>query len=601
MLDQRRSVSGVDFARQLAEHRAQGGGRQAPTKKKLRSSAAPKGSKLPVGYRDRTHDRGGKDDSSKDEGNDAETRINALEEMVKTGQMERDALDKIRREMVGGDIGTTHLVKGLDYRLLDRVRRGEDVLLLHQEGEQGRFVSGDEKLDAEFEQLEKKEVVVVPVVDQGDEKDSDGDEMPPRPPRPPPTLPVTIATSDKKRSRDGILAELKASRKANPLAIASTPPPPQSILGPKFRKVGEKSEKTRIEWDGRGREVLITTNDDGRVKRKVRKIAARQDGSDGSVIKAKAAVAGTNNSLPMPDKAAIPLGMDVPESMVALHRPEEGNDDTENIFEHAGSDYDPLGVGGAEPASDSDEDEDKMTTKSSPRKDGPEPDSASSSPLRDASNDERHDSADPTRDTESSLPALTQPKARNYFGASKEDEDDDNMAITATTSQSTRFNPLDDPALLAALRKASKLDGHLTLSAATDGGDEKDEKAAAARLARHREMLSSVDRDADDLDMGFGGSRFDDVDDMDLDAAANRVKLSVWKGVDGRGNATAGGNYDDDHDHADADVNKNRQWGPKSKKTQEKKKKKNGDSNNAVDVLRVVEARNKKKKEKEEN
>ena len=51
------------------------------------------------------------------------------------------------------------------------------------------------------------------------------------------------------------------------------------------------------------------------------------------------------------------------------------------------------------------------------------------------------------------------------------------------------------------------------------------------RESKHAAMLSQRDRDLDDMDMGFGESRFDDGDDEEGDA---RIRLSEWKGSAGR-------------------------------------------------------------------
>ena len=47
---------------------------------------------------------------------------------MKKGEINRETFENLVQEITGGDVGTTHLVKGLDRKLLERVRRGEDVL-----------------------------------------------------------------------------------------------------------------------------------------------------------------------------------------------------------------------------------------------------------------------------------------------------------------------------------------------------------------------------------------------------------------------------------------------------------------------------------------
>ena len=77
-----------------------------------------------------------------------------------------------------------------------------------------------------------------------------------------------------------------------------------------------------------------------------------------------------------------------------------------------------------------------------------------------------------------------------------------------------------------------------------------------------------ADRDDEDLDMGFGTSRFADEEDFD----DSKVKLSTW------------GDKDDDGEGQSKGGQSKRKRGPKKRK---------GDANNAADVLRVMEARKK--------
>ena len=117
-------MTGVDFSRQLAEQRREGN--QRPTKR-FKSSAAPKGTKLPTGYQDRASQRQSQQESGA-AGADIEERIAALEELVKQGQIDQATFEKLRAELgVGGDVKSTHMVKGLDWDLLRRVKAGEDV------------------------------------------------------------------------------------------------------------------------------------------------------------------------------------------------------------------------------------------------------------------------------------------------------------------------------------------------------------------------------------------------------------------------------------------------------------------------------------------
>ena len=47
---------------------------------------------------------------------------------MKLQQIDRPTFERLRDDIIGGDINAVHLMKGLDFKLLERVRRGEDVL-----------------------------------------------------------------------------------------------------------------------------------------------------------------------------------------------------------------------------------------------------------------------------------------------------------------------------------------------------------------------------------------------------------------------------------------------------------------------------------------
>ena len=482
----RRSVagsSGNDFARQLAERNAELNPSNA---KKFRSSAAPKGTKLRSGYQDRTQLR------TSGEEDDKAVRVKALEEMVKLGQMDQATFEALRDEIVGGDMKDVHLVKGLDYKLLERVRRGEDVLS-DKKSEPSENQDDDPKdepevdVDDEFEKLGDKEVQ--PMVKEQKAKKG---EM-----APPPLM------AGKKRTRDDILRELKESR------VAAAEKAKQSQLGPKFMKLGEKRERSRIERDEKGREVLITVDEDGRIKRKVRKSAVDDDATNG-------------HGLLMPDKDAKPLGMEVP--TVA---PAPLEDDDGDIFEGVGVDYNPLGN-----MEDDDDDSDDSDAEAG----------AAAKPPK---------LSPPPKPSESEISAMPPPpgKKRNYFGDSIEDDE---------TTNGPPLNPLTDPTILAALKRAS------TINPVPSSSTNEEE---AAKFARRKKMLESHDRDAEDMDMEFGSSRFGDQEDGE----DGRVKLSAWHG-DG----------DEDEDGGKGEGKAKRKRGAKKRK---------GDVNSAADVLKVMERR----------
>jgi RED-like protein N-terminal region len=492
------SSGGVDFARQLAERN--GAGAAGSSAKKFRS-AAPKGSRLAAGYRDRTGER--VDDG---DGDEKAARIKALEEQVKLGQMEREMFERIRDEVTGGEVRNTHLVKGLDWKLLERIKKGEDVLTEKEEEEDGEGEEDPEDLDDEFEELEKKEVVAV----RKEEKEKKGEMAPPPP------------VAGMKRTRDQILAELKASRKRAAEEVAA-----QQQLGTKFRRIGGKKETSRIEIDERGREVLIVTDVDGHEKRKVRK--GRPDGAT------------AQSTLLMPDKDAKPLGMEVPEIPDA---PAEESDD--DIYADIGDDYDPLAGIGEDELSSSDGEEEEASPKIPERP---------KNILEEAEQSSKPDAEEKDQSTaEAPNPSIALP--RNYFN-----DDPSSLSVLGNAS-----NPFKDPTYLAALLQKSK-----DTSLSTDPPSSLTAETDEDRLKRRAAMLSAKDRDMDDVDMGFGSSRFDDADDMAMDGS--RIKLSEW-----------GEKGDDDDGGREKGDKGPRKRGPKKRK---------GDKNSVVDVLGAIQRRKK--------
>ena len=479
-----------DFARQLAERDAELNGAQT---KKFRASAAPKGSRLAAGYQDRTQFRTSADKDEK------ATRVKALEDMVKLGQIEESTFEKLRDEIIGGDVKDVHLVKGLDYKLLKRIRRGEDVLAGKSEASEEFepiLNTPESELDVEdeFEKLEEKEIKPL----AKEEKPKKGDMAPPAP------------INRKKRTRDDILRELKAARAA---AIAEAKAR-QPALGAKFKKLGEKREQSRIEVDEKGREVLIVVDGDGNVKRKIKKTSSEKEVS-------------TEHGLLMPDKDIAPLGMEIMPTAQSVTLEEADID----IFEGVGTSFNPLGdsVNDEGDCSSGDDEEDDDRTD-----------------ARDVATEQNFSTSPPPPTSVSVLP---KDGPRNYF----KDSDD----IHAPTHSSP--NPLTDPAVLAALKKASTI--HPLSSRSPENEEE------ASRIARHKKMLESRDRDAEDMDMGFGGSRFGDEEDAD---DGKRIKLSVWGDQEG-------------------DDRGGEQRGKEKRRRGQKKRK--GDKESAADVMKVLERR----------
>ncbi|KAG5294478.1 RED-like protein N-terminal region domain-containing protein [Histoplasma ohiense] len=473
-----RSVIGVDFARQSADHRRES---RPPPAKKFRSSAAPKGTKLAEGYQDRTLlRRAGQDEERNVEGygsddrgdDDPEHRVRALEDMVKLGQVDQPTFEKLREEIgVGGDVKSTHLIKGLDWKLLRRVKAGEDINAPPPSAsENGVSGQPQEKvvrdIDEEFDMVleEKEKEVKEPA--QKFEKVKKGSMAPPS------------LDGGRRMTRDEILKKLKASRAA-PEMQQHISEPPASALGERFKKIGSKSEKKRwIETneDGRRREVLLTTDSEGKTKRKVRWLDKPDDQAQRSE---------DSGLLPV-DKHAKPLGMDVPAEVLsranAAVTVEEEDDD---IFQGVGRDYNPLADMEDEDdhgSSSSDESDNEMKGNASP-------------PRVDIVNDGHAQREQP----------LPQPaKVRDYFATSSSTRED-RETVNKPSSISS------DPAILAALKRAAAIRQASPVD--LDDGAGLDQEATLKRKKFLEEAKRREREDAMDLDLGFGGSRFGDEDD----------------------------------------------------------------------------------------
>jgi hypothetical protein len=497
-----RGASGNDFARQVAERNAAN-----QTTKKFKGSAAPKGSRLGSGFTDRTQNR------YDDEADDRAARIRALEEQVKLGQLDNATFEALRDQITGGGVDATHLVKGLDRKLLERVRKGEDVL-------GGAKPADEADLEDEFEQFEEKEVARIER-----EKVAKKGEMAPPPP-----------VAGAKRSRDQILADLKAQRKTQADARLAARPE----LGNKFRDVSSSQASSRIEVDAKGREVLITTDEHGNVKKKVRKIQAPVEEPTAPAQPHKFLDEGVTVPAPKPVEKPV-------------EAPKDDSDD--DIFDGVGDAYDPLGGLGDDDSSD-DEDGEVPEKMSKPLTAAP-PESTSEVEAR-------PESKEPTTTSMPPPPRPAQPTAsRNYFKSTTTTND-------PTAEPQAPQNPFNDAAFLAAIKKAGALSNiSLSLNASSsDPSAPESAEAKEARLQKRAQMLAGNDRDLDDMDMGFGSSRFGDEEEGE---DGQRIKLSTWKGT--------GDDDDDDNDNG----------GSKEKKKKGRRRK--GDKNSAADVLGVMERR----------
>ena len=407
-------------------------------------------------------------------------RVKALEELVKQGQMDQATFEQQRREMgVGGDIGSTHMVKGLDWELLRRIRAGEDIEggnetvegrspAAEEDGEEGQAQEGEgerqdgatEDAEEEFERvLEERGKEEVSAVTR-QKKEKKGIIAPPPPP----------AAAPQRRSRDEILKQFKASRAGSTSTATATPAAEASgeALGTRFKKIGDsKAEKKRwVEQDetGRRREILQITDPDGKVKRKVKWLdKPKKTNRDAGLL--------------VPDTSAKPLGMEVPDVPASAPAPPPKEED-DDIFEGVGADYDPL-AGAADGSSSESEEDGEVADRARPI---PRPETV------------------PTEKQKPSEPV----KPRNYFNTS---------ATTEPEEPVDRSNPLTkDPTLMAAFKRAANLS---QTSPSTEHDDEEPLDDGTSR--RSKNFLEEVRRreaqDAMDMDMGFGGSRVGDEED----------------------------------------------------------------------------------------
>lgn len=287
--------SNAHFARQVFEHTRENTGE--PPTKKFKSKTAPRGTKLAQGYSDRTTSR--RDDE--EEQSDKVKKLRELEEMVKQEKIDRATYDKLRDQMgIGGDLSTTHLVKGLDFKLLEKSRRGDDLNATDQAGLDTSSADVEDELDNVLQQevAEKKRTKST-----GADEDTSAEQLP-------------------AMTRDEILQRLKAGRSAAPVH------PPEAALGDRFKKLApvEKAGKKKFveTVNGRRREVLVITKDDGSIKRKTRWLDPEQ----------------------IAEKTSKAWGMEVPAELAAKQKAlaelEAAEEEDDDIFQGVGADYDPL-------------------------------------------------------------------------------------------------------------------------------------------------------------------------------------------------------------------------------------------------------------------
>ena len=351
---------------------------------------------------------------------DRERRLEALKELARnpeTGEVDMELVIQQSKAM-GGDVKSTHLVKGLDFALLERVKRGEDVLGIGPKGsksgsrleEPGK---DEERLEDELDKALDK--VVVPV-----EKKE-------------------VKKSGHKVTREEMLAELKRQKAATASIATATPPVP--VLDSRFKKIGQRKSKKESK-DGKS----------------LKKKAKGDTGGEKNMSSARLGM------LPPP----------LPAAAVVLEGKDE--DDDIDIFDDVGKDYDPL-AGLEDDNSDSDSSSDEKKT--------PE------SKGNQAGGQEKATAVEDTARLSISPPPRPKP---NYF---LELEDDKEERYEPPTSTSAFL--AQNPDLAAALTKAAKL--------AERGGPSDTSAEKLEKEKRRKAMLENFDRDAMDMDMGFGGSR----------------------------------------------------------------------------------------------
>jgi len=499
---------------------------QGPSKKKFKA-AVPKGVKYGTGYVDRAKARLEAEAAEKEKEADAgeqerTARVKALEEQMALGQISEDVFVELRAKILGPNAGSAQPTKGLDWALLERTRRGEDVSVEDGAVDNGEVEVGESGKDVEAE-LEKLVGDDVQTITREKEKKKGS---------------MALLSQHKagiKRSRDEIMAELKAQRKA---AAESKAAP---MLDNRWRKVGE--EKSRIRIDSKGREVHITVDEDGVVKKKIRKLPAA-DSVGPAMPDSSKPLLGSETLVPMA-KQEVPAG------------DSEGDDD---IFEGVGTAYDPLGQDVAEDSEASDTENDATP---------PIPSAASgrleAAPPEQSTDHTRAGEEVEDAPTKDSFESKTTPR-RNYFND--------------TMSQATEESHTDHLAgVQELLEKAARSDNVRSDDKTSDNNDSEGEAKddREARLRKRARMLASNDRDLDDMDMGFGSSRYDDGEDEE--EGGKKTTLSEWKGSVGDDEADAkhtraGGKGGGDHE-----------------KRKRKPKKRKGDTNNMADIMRVIEGR----------
>lgn len=364
-------------------------------------------------------------------------------------------------KLLGGDVKSTHLVKGLDFALLQRVRRGENVMDEDSgegAGDDAVEVADEEDVDEKLEKALEKEVVAVEKT-----REKKHGELAPKP-----------------KTRAEILAELKRSRQ---LAREAAQP----SLGSKFRKIGEPREKVQD-----GLRVKHVVGADGKVKRKVKR-------SDRERQQAQLDVS--------PPRGVRVMGMMPPPPLPGAkaqreHEQEEADgddDDDDDIFAGAG-DYDPLAALGGDDDDDDEEDSDSEPPKRLKKQEEAEA-------LRPHAQPERPE-PEPGPERKGSMSPPPKPTV-NYFNESPADSGSEGYKPPSSASDLLASNP----ELAAALQKASKL------AAIPTKEEAEREKRRKALVEAHERDSYDID-----MGFGGSTTFGDDDDDEGIDSKGGGAK-----------------------------------------------------------------------------
>lgn len=538
-----------DFARQVAEQSHPRGQDGQPPQKKFRSNAAPKGTRLASGYVDRAQERQKEQDDGEE---DKQRRLKALEEMLKLQQIDQATFEKLRDEIgIGGDTSSTHLVKGLDFKLLERIRRGDNV----EKAPESEPEPVEEAPEADVEdELEKALERDVTTTDQPKTTEADDSVVEQ-------ASETNVAQQDAPLTRNEILQRIKQARKKQDGLASPEPTQPvesQAKLDQsRFRKLETKPKTGKHKFtetiNGRRREVLVITGKDGKTKRKTRWLDPEPDPT--TIKKGEENNQAWGGDLPAEVLARQKLAT---EEEAARQKAMEEEDDGD-IFGGV-ADYDPLA------GLDSDE-EDKPSRDSEARNEAV----AEKATATD-------DVVEEDTSSTTTKPLKSTSKPRNYFSTTESTDHD-------TEDPSTK-GPTHDPAILAALKRAAQIrqqeDAEVHKTSNEDSSNDNSGQTPEGQ-ARNKALLEKLQNqsgygDDVDVDMGFGGgSRYDDEDEE----GEGKQKLSQWKGIRAEGE-----NEEDEGDDTD------KKGGAKRKRGGGGKKRK-GDKNSFKDVMSVIEGRKK--------